>query len=148
MTTTGVPDRTPPVITLKNTVNLWPPNHRYSTVNVSSLVAAVSDNCGGSLNAVNVRITRASSDEPEDGPGDDGATLQDIVINNTCRAVQLRGERNGVSNGSIYTIELAIADASGNVGTASAQVAVPLNQAGLAAVLGLGPGYSVVASCP
>ena len=147
VTTTGNPDLIPPVITLKNTpTNLWPPNHKYSTFNVSSLVASASDNCGGSLNVNDVKIARVSSDEAEDGPGDDGATLQDIVINNTCRAVQLRGERNGAGNGRIYTIELAIADASGNVGTASVQVAVPLNQAGLAAVLGPGPGYSV--SCP
>jgi hypothetical protein len=145
---TTTPDQTAPTITLKATpIVLWPPNHKYTTLRVSDLVASVSDNCDKSLQVSDVVISRVSSDEAENAPGDDGATLNDIVIGDDCRSVHLRAERNGSSDGRVYTIELSLTDASGNVGTATARVSVPLNQSGAPAVLGPGPGYTVVGSC-
>lgn len=43
-----------------------------------------------------------------------------------CKSVQLRAERAGNGDGRVYTITLKVADASGNVRTATAKVAVPI----------------------
>src|SRR6185436_8255459 len=49
--TVTVNDITPPVIDLiGNTITLWPPNHKYATVNVTDLVASASDLCDTSVN--------------------------------------------------------------------------------------------------
>ncbi len=70
-------------------------------------------------------ITEVTSDEPDDARGGgDGKTVEDIVIAPDCRAVSLRKERAGAGNGRVYTIHLAAADRSGNVGTAAYTVIV------------------------
>lgn len=145
--TVTVNDTEAPVITVNPmAMELWPPNHQYETVTVSSLVTSVTDNCGGSIPISNVVIARVSSDEPENGSGD-GNTSNDIVIAADCKSVQLRAERQSGGNGRVYTITLQVADSKGNVRTMTKAVGVPPNQSGMAALLGPGPGYSVTSNC-
>lgn len=145
--TVTVNDTEAPVITLNPmNIELWPPNHQYETVTVSSLVTSVTDNCGGSIPISNVVIAQVSSDEPENGP-DDGNTVNDIVIAADCKSVQLRAERQSGGNGRVYTITLQVKDSNNNVRTVTKTVGVPPNQSGMPALLGPGPGYSVTSSC-
>ena len=144
-----VNDAEGPQITLTTgTIELWPPNHNYTTVNMSQLVASATDNCDGNVTN-NVVITSVSSDEPENAPGtSDGNTVNDIVIAGNCKSVQLRAERDDIGDGRVYTMHLKVVDSSGNVTTASRMVIVPVNQSGGGAILGPGPGYTVTSSCP
>ena len=145
--TITVIDNIPPTITLNGSViTLWPPNHQYVTVQVSSLVASASDNCDASVGLSGVHISKVTSDEAENGNGD-GNTLNDIVIAGDCKSVQLRSERGGGGNGRVYTITFKVTDASGNVSTATAKVTVPKSQNGSAAVDD-GPHYTVLSGCP
>lgn len=142
-----VKDVTPPVITLNGqTITLWPPNHKYTTVKVADLVASASDLCDPGVNLSSVRIAKVTSDEP-DNSGGDGNTTHDIVIASDCKSVQLRSERMGGSNGRVYTITFRVTDASGNVTTATAKVIVDHSQNGSAAVDD-GPHYTVLGGCP
>lgn len=142
-----VEDAEAPVITpATNPIMLWPPNHKYVTINLSQCVAAVSDNCAD-LTAGNVMISKVTSDEPEDAlGGGDGNTENDIVIAGDCQSVQLRSERLGSGNGRVYTIHLSLNDGNGNVGTATRLVTVPKSQNGNPAVDN-GIAYEVMSDC-
>jgi hypothetical protein len=147
-TTFTVNDTTLPVITLKPSIALWPPNHKYVTLNVTDLVASVSDNCNTGLLS-SVYITQVTSDEPENINSGDGNTFNDMVIASNCKSLQLRAERDGNKNGRVYTIYLKVTDAAGNIGTATAKVTVPHSQGpNGGAVEGPGPGYTVTSACP
>jgi hypothetical protein len=140
-----VSDTQAPVIATSGTVSLWPPDHRYATVNATDLVASAHDNCDPTV-AAGTRIARVTSDEPDDSGGD-GNTTNDIVIATDCRSVQLRSERQGSGNGRVYDITFKATDASGNLGTATARVTVPRSRDGAAAV-GDGPKLTVLSACP
>jgi uncharacterized repeat protein (TIGR01451 family) len=145
--TVNVVDTTAPVITLTGaTINLWPPNHKYQTINLTQLVAGASDGCDGGVDINDVVITKVTSDEAENSGGD-GNTLNDIVIAANCKSVQLRSERNGSGNGRVYTIHFRVTDASGNVGTKTAKVSVPKSQGNGGAAVDDGPQYTVNSSC-
>jgi hypothetical protein len=138
----------PHITVTTQTIELWPPNHSYHTITMSDLVASATDNCSGNL-INSVVIASVSSDEAQDAPGSsDGNTTNDIVIAANCKSVQLRAERDTNFNGRVYTIVLRVKDGAGNVGTASRTVIVPLNQSGGGAILGPGPGYTVLGTCP
>ncbi len=138
----NVVDTTPPVITLQPAITLWPPNHKYTTINVADIVVSVNDACAGSIPVSNVKIASVSSDEPDDAPdvicliddplhvcyNGDGSTTNDVVIAGDCNSVQLRKERAASGNGRVYTINLQVSDASGNVTTAAFKVSVPHDQ--------------------
>jgi hypothetical protein len=109
-------------------------------------VIAATDSCNTSLGVASVVISQVTSDELEDSGGD-GHTLNDIVIAPDCRSVQLRAERQGSGDGRVYIITFKVTDSSGNVGTATAQVTVPRNQAGSPAI-DSGVHYTVIGSCP
>ena len=142
-----VKDAAPPVVTTNGqTVTLWSPNHKYATVKVADLVAGAADACDPGVNPGGVRIAAVSSDEPDDSGGD-GSTVNDIVVAADCKSVKLRSERAGGGNGRVYTITFRVADASGNVGTATAKVTVPRSQSGAPAVDD-GPHYTVPGGCP
>ncbi|MEO8435225.1 MAG: HYR domain-containing protein, partial [Pyrinomonadaceae bacterium] len=149
MQTVTVTDAQGPIITVNNaTLTLWPPNHQYTTVNLSQFVTGVSDSCDSGVDLSDVVITSVTSDEFEDNPsGGDGNTLNDILIAANCKSVQLRAERDGNLNGRVYTITFAVVDASGNVGTATVKVTVPKSQNGAVAVDD-GPKYTVNGVCP
>jgi hypothetical protein len=141
-----VADTLPPVITVADApIVLWPPNHKYQTVGVPSFVLDVTDSCDDGLTPADVQITSASSDEPENAQGD-GSTLNDIVIQAECRAVDLRKERQGGGNGRVYTLDVGVADASGNEGTNTYTGVVPHDQNSSPAAVDDGPVY-VVAGC-
>ena len=142
-----VKDTQPPKITIKRQgLKLWPPNHNYKTINVTDLVASASDNCDANVDAGDVTIVKATSDEPENGAGD-GNTTNDIVIAANCKSLKLRAERKSNGNGRVYTITFKVTDASGNVSTATAKVTVQHSQNGAAAVDD-GPQYTVMSACP
>jgi hypothetical protein len=144
--TVTVKDITPPVINLiGNTITLWPPNHKYATVNVTDLVASASDLCDPSVNINSVVIASVTSDEPSNSDGD-GNTTNDIVIAPGCKSVQLVSERMGGGNGRVYTITFKVTDSSGNSTMATAKVTVPKSQNGSPAIDD-GPNYSVN-GCP
>ena len=141
--TITVQDTEAPSITLSGTaIELSPPNHTYHTIEVSDIVASVSDNCA-SLDVGDVVITMVTSDEAENGD-DDGNTVDDIVIAEDCGSVDLRAERSGIENGRVYRIHLALTDACGNETTAS--VAVSVRRGRSAAVEGSAV-YSETSAC-
>ncbi|HSP64376.1 MAG TPA: HYR domain-containing protein [Pyrinomonadaceae bacterium] len=143
--TITVVDKEPPVIVLNGqTPSMWPPNHKYQTFGVTNFVTAVTDNCD-TINVSSVVITKVTSDEIENGNGD-GNTLNDIIIASDCKSVQLRSEREGNSNGRVYTIYFKVSDTSGNVGTATAKVVVQHNPGETA--VDSGPHYTVISNCP
>lgn len=145
--TVTVKDVGAPVITTNGqTIALWPPNHKYTTVKITDLVASASDLCDPTVNIGSVRIAQVTSDEP-DNSGGDGNTTHDIVIAADCKTVQLRSERMGGSNGRVYTITFKVTDASGNTSTATARVVVDHSQNGSGAVDD-GPHYTVLSGCP
>lgn len=143
--TITVVDNEPPVIVFNGqTPSMWPPNHKYTTFQVTNFVTSVTDNCG-SVAVSSVVITKVTSDEIENGNGD-GNTMNDIVIAANCKSVQLRSEREGDGNGRVYTIFFKVVDSSGNVGTGTAKVVVQHNPGETA--IDSGPHYTVMSSCP
>ena len=138
-------DTQAPVVTVAQSITLWPPDHSYRTFNVSALVTSVTDNCNGSIPLNHVSIISVTSDEP-DNSNADGNTVNDIVIADDCKSVQLRAERGGSGNGRVYTVLVAVSDSSGNVTNASIKITVPHSQNGVAAVDD-GPQNTVLAAC-
>jgi plastocyanin len=134
----------PPVINLKPSITLWPPNHGYRTITVNDLVASVTGDCGVNGGVV---ITSVSSDELENGDGD-GNTVNDIAIASDCSSVQLRAERQEGGNGRVYRINLRVTDSVGNVATKTAYVYVPVSNGGSAVDNGPAAGYTVNSNCP
>jgi hypothetical protein len=114
-------DQTGPALSVTVSPNtLWPPNHKYVTVNAT---VTVTDNADPGATFTLVSVT---SNEPDNGE-DDGDTVNDIVIVDS-DTFKLRAERSGTGTGRIYTITYQATDACGNVTVASATVTVPLSQ--------------------
>ena len=97
---------------------LWPPNHKYVTVQAAMTVADDRDP------SPSVDLVSVTSNEADNG-GDDGNTTNDIVIidDDTFR---LRAERSGTGTGRVYTITYRAVDACGNETVRSATVEVPI----------------------
>jgi hypothetical protein len=145
--TVEVVDSAAPVVTVKPTVQIWPPNHKYVAFHLSDC-AAVTDQCEGvgNINASGT-ITSIFSDELEDAQGNgDGSTLEDIVITGSS-SFQVRAERQGKGNGRVYGVNFAVVDSSGNSTSSTCYFAVPHDQSGSSAVNdGAGAGYTVTAA--
>jgi hypothetical protein len=120
-------DTLPPVVATHDE-SMWPPNHKYHDFVVADCIDAV-DDCGDDWTAV---IDFVSSDEPDDANGD-GNTDADIVLV-APDGVQLRSERQGGSNGRVYTIGFTVTDGSGNETEASCRVVVDHDQGNGAAI--------------
>jgi len=145
--TVNVVDTTAPIITVNgNAPTLWSPNHKYQTFSVTDFVVAATDSCNTSLGVGSVVISQVTSDELEDSDGD-GHTLNDIIIAADCQSVQLRSERDGGADGRVYRITFKVTDASGNVGTATAEVTVP-ESPGTGPAVDSGVHYTVTGTCP
>jgi len=114
-------------------VELWPPNHKLHTVTPEDCIE-VTDRCDGD---VEVTFHAATSDEPVNDNGD-GNTEPDIILE--CDRVQLRAERQGGSNGRVYTLGWHAVDDSGNKTSGRCMVTVPHDQSGQAAIDD-GPAY-------
>jgi hypothetical protein len=119
-------DDIPPVINaISEPIVLWPANHTYENIELNQLFVSISDNWT-ELSIDDVYISLVTSDEEEDAQGGgDGNTLDDMVISQDCKSVQLRKERLGGSNGRVYTVTLASEDENGNIGTTTCKVTVP-----------------------
>ena len=146
--TVTVEDVTAPTLSVSSTpITLWPPNHKYATIDITQYVTIVSENCAN-LSASDVVITDVDSDEPEDAKGGgDGKTEDDIIIT-SCNTVDLRAERQGSGNGRVYTIHLELDDGNGNTTTALLAVHVPKNQNGDPAVDdGAAAGFTISGDC-
>jgi predicted extracellular nuclease len=111
-------DATPPTLTLSVSPDvLWPPNHKYVTVEATVSVKDKADpNASWSLVSV-------TSNEPDNGIGDGNTTNDILVINDT--TFQLRAERSGSGNGRVYSFAYQATDACGNTATANTAVYVP-----------------------
>jgi endo-1,4-beta-xylanase len=143
--TVQVSDTTPPQLGVLAPAPLTPPDHRYVTFPIASLVSAATDTCDSGVGLGSVVITQATSDEPDNGNGD-GNTINDIVIAPDCKSVQVRAERAGPLNGRVYHITLRVKDASGNVTTNVATVTVPKDTSGAPAIDD-GPAQTVTSAC-
>jgi hypothetical protein len=122
-----VTDAVAPVIETAE-LSLWPPNHKYHDITLADCIETV-DDCDDEWTAV---VDYVSSDEPDDDNGD-GHTDADMVIV-APDAVQLRSERQGGSNGRVYTIGFTVTDGSGNATEATCLVVVDHDQGNGAAV--------------
>jgi predicted extracellular nuclease len=114
-------DDVDPTLSVSVTPNiLWPPNHRYVTVQAT---VTANDNFDPSPTVTLVSVT---SNEPDNGEGD-GNTVDDIVSvdDDTFR---LRAERNEHGTGRMYTITYRVTDDCGNSATRSATVSVPITR--------------------
>lgn len=116
-----VTDLVAPVVDIAE-LSMWPPNHKHHDFTLDDCIEAV-DDCDDDWTAA---IDWVSSDEPEDDNGD-GHTDADIVIV-ASDAVKLRSERQGGSNGRVYTIGFTITDGSGNATPAECLVVVDHDQ--------------------
>jgi probable HAF family extracellular repeat protein len=114
-------DTTPPELSVSATPNtLWPPSHKYVTVNAA--VEATDD----SGENPTVELVSVTSSEPDNGEND-GNTVNDIVVLDQ-DTLLLRAERNEYGRGRIYTITYQASDSSGNATTESATVTVPVSR--------------------
>jgi len=141
-----IEDTTAPDVTVGPAGSMWPPNHKYRTFSLSDCGVTIEDICDGTLDVNSAgTITSISSDEPENVTGKgDGNTVDDIVILGAS-SFKLRSERQGGSNGRVYTIHFDVTDGSENVTSASCQIGVPHDQSGAPAVDdGAAAGYTVV----
>lgn len=142
MRTVTVVDTTPPIVTLKDTIELWPPNHRLVTLTLADLMT-VTDSCEGELDPnVFGTILELYSDEPDNANGD-GNTTGDIAIVDS-HTFTVRVERQGGGNGRVYGIRFEVTDSEGNTVEETAHVQVPHDQSGSTAVDdGAAAGHSV-----
>jgi len=141
-------DQRPPVIEVREgPLVLWPPNHKYQHIAPEMFIVSAEDACGRPIDLTNVVVVEVRSDEPEDAIGTgDGRTSQDIVVH--CPAsVMLRAERAGSENGRVYTIVYRIDGENGVSAGFEAQVTVPHDSSGDAAVEDEDMGYTVQPDC-
>jgi hypothetical protein len=140
-----VADTTPPQLGVLTVGPISPPDHRYVTFPIASLVSAATDSCDPGVGLGSVVITQVTSDEADNNNGD-GNTLNDIVIAADCRSVQVRAERAGPLNGRVYIVTLRVKDASGNSTTKTVKLTVPVdNTSGQA--IDDGPMTTVASAC-
>lgn len=142
----GAGDTTPPAVELGEMTELWPPNHKYHTFNLSDIVLSVGDDIDGELDIdESCVILSIYSDEPEDviGKGD-GNTVDDIVILGPS-SFKVRSERQGTGNGRVYGITFEVSDSFGNSTTATVFLGVPHDKSGKRDIVddGSAAGYTV-----
>jgi hypothetical protein len=122
-------DSTPPVVTVCDMTELWPPNHKYHIFNLSDIIKSIVDGTDGNIDINSkCRILSIYSDEPEDVKGNgDGNTEDDIVILSKS-SFEVRAEREGNGNGRVYGVTFEVSDSSGNVTVKTAYLGVPHDQ--------------------
>jgi predicted extracellular nuclease len=117
----GVCDDIDPTLSVDATPStLWPPNHRYVTVQAD---VDFDDNFDPTPTLELVAVT---SNEPDNG-ADDGNTVDDVVVVDQ-DTFRLRAERSESGSGRVYTITYRVTDDCGNSTTDSATVTVPIEQ--------------------
>ena len=113
-------------------VNLWPPNHKLHEIRVEDCVEIVGACPGEELDA---HFVWASSDEAIDAKGS-GKHAPDILLSTDCQRLSLRSERQGSSDGRVYTLGVRVVDADGEAYETACTVAVDHDQSGRQAVAG------------
>jgi predicted extracellular nuclease len=99
---------------------LFPPNHRYVTVEATAVANDDFDP------TPDVELVSVTSNEPDNAPGDgDGSTTRDVVVDDE-DTFRLRAERDENGTGRIYTITYRATDDCGNTATDDAIVTVPV----------------------
>jgi hypothetical protein len=111
-------------------VALWPPNHKLHEISVADCIDVVGACPGDPLLA---RFAWVSSDEPVDARGD-GNHAPDVVLSEACDVISLRSERQGPSNGRVYTLGVQLTDATGTVFEAACTAYVAHDQSGRAPI--------------
>ena len=102
--------------------SLWPPNHKYVTVEATAVAGDDFDPTPA------VTLVSVTSNEPDNAPGDgDGNTANDIVILDR-DSFRLRAERDETGSGRVYTVTYRAADDCDNTTTESATVMVPVRR--------------------
>ena len=116
-------DTSPPSLSVSASPSvLWPPNHKYVSVNASI------DTSDSGDPSPSVDLVSVTSNEPDNAPGGgDGNTTNDVVIVDQ-DTFRLRAERNGNGTGRIYTITYRATDACGNTTVRSDTVTVPVHR--------------------
>jgi hypothetical protein len=113
-------------------VKLWPPNHKLHEISVADCVEIVGACPGEELDA---QFVWASSDEAIDAKGS-GKHAPDIALSADCQRLSLRSERQGSSDGRVYTLGVRVVDADGEAYETACTVAVDHDQSGREAVAG------------
>lgn len=113
-------------------IKLWPPNHKLHEISVADCVEVVGACPGEALQA---RFIWASSDEPVDAKGD-GNHAPDIALADDCQHLAVRSERQGPSDGRVYTLGVRLVDAAGDEYESSCTVSVDHDQSGRDAIAG------------
>ena len=121
--TLQVVDTNAPQVQMQD-IAVWPPNHKMHEIHVDDCFTEI-DDCDESPD---VSILWASSDEPDNDLGD-GNTNADIAVVDAQR-VQVRAERQGGSNGRVYTLGLEVADSEGNTTLSECRIVVAHDQSG------------------
>jgi hypothetical protein len=119
-----VRDTVPPLLTVAGSpAQLWPPNHRLVPVTLSW---QATDLC---TLAPTVRLLSATSNEPDDAPGDgDGSTTGDVSdadLGTADTQVSVRAERAATGTGRTCELKYEADDAAGNVSVGTVQIQVP-----------------------
>ncbi|MEQ9503545.1 MAG: hypothetical protein RIT81_42210 [Deltaproteobacteria bacterium] len=143
--TVTVVDTTPPTVTVGGADALWPPNHKYVRLSLADCDVTIVDTCEGelTLEEANATITCVSSDEPEEVTGNgDGHTYDDIVIVDA-QTFEVRRERQGASDGRVYTVAFEVEDGNGNVTAATCQIGVPHDRSPGTVAIDSGAAYTV-----
>jgi hypothetical protein len=137
----GLPVLTTPLVLTARQLNIWPPNHKFHSIDVADCVT-VTGACDPGLTA---EFIWASSDEPVDSRGD-GHHAPDILFDG-CDHVQVRSERQGPKDGRVYKLGVRTIDSAGRVAEAACTIVVDHDQRG---VLGAdsGESYRVVPTDP
>jgi len=124
--------RSAPLQLVSRQVKLWPPNHKLHEIRVADCVEIVGACPGEELDAY---FIWASSDEAIDAKGS-GKHGPDIVLSDDCQRLALRSERQGGSDGRVYTLGVRVIDGDGETYETACTVAVDHDQSGREAVAG------------
>ena len=104
-------------------IELWPPNHKLSTIDLAQCVVAPAG-----CTMAHGSFVRGTSDEAV-GSGGSGSTSPDILFPN-CVTAEVRAERSGSGNGRVYRLFYDATDTCGNKLTGSCRLEVTFSQNG------------------
>jgi hypothetical protein len=109
------------------TLELWPPNHKYHTISLADCIGEVQDNCSD-FQVANLggyaQLKSVTSDELEEGLGD-GKTCADSIMILDDHEFQVRAERSGDRDGRVYTAKYELTNVFGYVSEHTCAIVVP-----------------------
>jgi RHS repeat-associated protein len=131
---TFIVERTAPAVTLTLSPNLlWPPNHKFVTIQAQLNIQDPLDP------HPTVTLLSITENETPAGPGNHSPDIQNANFGTDDRTFDLRAERLGNGGDRIYTVTYFVRNAAGNGRIVSADAVVPHDQGeGLALLNSLG----------